>query len=156
MRIRFLLWTICRGCPWLWYCISPIGRHHTSGLSLLLSAIRFFFSSAAQGCSGNWKPRPATSPNVESGMPSGVVVGAGGAPARPRPPPPTRFQTPEKSILPSGVLGAGPSRTGLPSGVRGTPGVGYDGHCAPTAGDSATTRVITPAILEPQPLTPTS
>src|SRR6185369_1753847 len=86
-------------------------------------------------------------------MPSAVVVGAGGAPARPRPPPaPARNQIPEKSILPSGVRGAGPSRTGLPSAVRGTPGVGYDGHCASRTGDSATTIAITPAVLPPHPL----
>src|SRR5689334_16250444 len=90
-------------------------------------------------------------------MPSAVVVGAGGAPARPRPTPaPARNQIPEKSILPSGVRGAGPSRTGLPSGVRGTPGVGYDGHCAPRTDDSATTIAITPAVLPPHPRTPTS
>jgi hypothetical protein len=36
---------------------------------------------------------------------------------------------PEKSGLPSSVLGVGPSRFGLPSGVLGA-GVGYAGHCA--------------------------
>src|SRR5678816_1397487 len=151
--MRLFVWTICRGCPWLWYCIRPIGRHHTSGLSLLLSAMRFFLSSAAHGVIGNGYPRPATSPKVESGVPSGVVVGGGGAPSprpRPPPPPPARIQIPEKSTLPSAVRGVGASRFGLPSAIRGTPGVGYDGHCAPSEGDTATAIAITPAILTPQ------
>jgi hypothetical protein len=88
-------------------------------------------------------------------MPSGVVVGAGGAPLRPRPPPPppARIQIPEKSTLPSAVRGVGASRIGLPSAIRGTPGVGYDGHCAPSEGDTATAIAITPAILSPQFMT---
>src|SRR4026208_2628465 len=55
--------------------------------------MRFFLSSAAHGVIGNGYPRPATSPKVESGVPSVVVVGGGGAPSprpRPRPPPPGR------------------------------------------------------------------
>src|SRR5678816_4488565 len=81
MSIRFFVCTICRGCGWLWYCIRPIGRHQTSWLSFMLLAIRFFFSSAAHGCIGRANPRPATSPKLDSGIPSGVVVGAGAAPA---------------------------------------------------------------------------
>src|SRR5688572_30481520 len=76
-------------------------------------------------------------------MPSGVVVGGGGPP-RPRPPPPpNRFQIPEKSTLPSAVLGAGPSSTGFPS-LRGTSGVGNDGHCASSGGANATQRARAP------------
>ena len=37
-------------------------------------------------------------------------------------------QTPEKSGLPSGVLGGGAERFGFPSGVRGIPGSGYCSH----------------------------
>src|SRR5689334_10684150 len=40
------------------------------------------------------------------------------------------FQIPERSGLPSAVLGARADRFGLPSRVRGTPGVGYRSHCA--------------------------
>src|SRR5437016_7477450 len=40
------------------------------------------------------------------------------------------FQIPERSGLPSGVLGAGAERFGFPSGVRGIPGVGWRSHCA--------------------------
>ena len=58
MSIRFFVWTICSLA--VVYCISR-SQHHTSGLSLLLSAIRFFFSSAAHGWIGNGNPRPATS-----------------------------------------------------------------------------------------------
>ncbi|HKE82693.1 MAG TPA: hypothetical protein VKB50_03025, partial [Vicinamibacterales bacterium] len=76
-----------------------------------------------------------------------MVVGAGGAPCRPRPPPPppARIQMPEKSTLPSAVRGVGASRFGLPSAARGTPGVVYDGHCANSVGDMATTTAITAA-----------
>ena len=92
-------------------------------------------------------------------MPSGVVVGAGGPP-RPRPPPPpapARIQMPEKSTLPSAVRGAGASRFGFPSAVRGTPGVGYDGHCAPIEGASVAIRsAITPACPESPSHLPTS
>src|SRR5262245_2078751 len=89
-------------------------------------------------------------------MPSGVVVGAGGAPAarpRPPPPPPARIQMPEKSTLPSAVRGVGASRFGLPSDARGTPGVGYEGHWAPNEGDTATATAITPIILSPHVIT---
>src|SRR5215471_20118510 len=41
-----------------------------------------------------------------------------------------RFQRPERSGWPSGARGAGAARFGLPSGVRGTPGVGRFSHCA--------------------------
>ena len=111
--------------------------------------MRFFLSSAAQGVIGNGYPRPATSPNVESGIPSGVVVGGGGAPLprpRPPPPPPARIQIPEKSTLPSAVRGVGASRFGLPSAARGTPGVGYEGHCAPSVDVTAMRMANTPAI----------
>src|ERR1700680_1942990 len=41
-------------------------------------------------------------------------------------------QIPEKSGLPSGVLGAGADRFGFPSLVRGMPEVGWFIHCAAT------------------------
>jgi hypothetical protein len=77
------------------------------------------------------------------------VVGGGGAPLprpRPPPPPPARIQIPEKSILPSAVRGVGASRIGWPSAVRGTPGVAYDGHCAPSVDVTAMRMAHTPAI----------
>ena len=40
-------------------------------------------------------------------------------------------QTPERSGFPSAVFGAGAVRLGLPSGVRGRPGVGKLSHWAP-------------------------
>src|SRR4249919_1689928 len=84
-------------------------------------------------------------------MPSGVVVGAGGPPRpRPPPPPPARVQIPEKSTLPSAVRGAGASRFGFPSAVRGTPAVGYDGHCAPIEGTTVAVRNATTLAL-PRP-----
>ena len=53
---------------------------------------------------------------------------------------------PDRSGLPSGVRGAGPSRTGLPS-FRGTSGVGYDGHWAPSDGATATQIASTPTAV---------
>src|SRR6266852_9184132 len=44
---------------------------------------------------------------------------------------------PDRSILPSGVRGAGAVRFGLPSGVRGMPGVGCFSHCAASGVASA-------------------
>jgi hypothetical protein len=38
----------------------------------------------------------------------------------------------------------------LPSGVRGTPGVGYFGHCASVVGEKATISARTPAVLSTQ------
>jgi hypothetical protein len=54
---------------------------------------------------------------------------------------------PEKSTLPSGKRGDGASRIGFPSAVRGIPGVGYDGHCAPSDGASATHTAMTHTAL---------
>src|SRR5688572_6645378 len=196
--MRFFVWTIWLGCGWLWYCIRPIGRHHTSGLSLLLSAIRFFFRSCAHCCIGGRQlALPATSKNAELNVPSGF--GMQGCGPRPRPPPPPAppaprpaappaacapppcaaapaagaaappagaaappppappprrprpaFQTPEKSTLPSAVRGGGPVSTGTPFGSRGTSGVGYDGHCAPTVTETLMKTAIAEKILIPQ------
>ena len=46
-------------------------------------------------------------------------------------------QTPDRSGLPSTVRGAGAVVFTLPSGVLGTPGGEYFGHCASTADDKA-------------------
>jgi hypothetical protein len=54
---------------------------------------------------------------------------------------------PEKSALPSAVRGVGAVRFGFPSGVRGTPGVGYDDHCATTGDAAATHTAITTALI---------
>src|SRR5687768_9921460 len=116
----------------------------------MLSAIRFFFSSAAHGSIGSAAPRPATSPKLETGTPSGgvekVIPGVAPAPPRRPPPPPPRIQIPEKSILPSAVRGGAPVRTGAPFGSRGTSFVGYEGHCAASNDDMATSIAITAAI----------
>src|ERR1051325_12252317 len=55
---------------------------------------------------------------------------------------------PEKSTLPSGVRGAGAVRFGFPSAVRGTPGVGYGGHCAKTDEPDATQTAIAIALID--------
>jgi hypothetical protein len=49
---------------------------------------------------------------------------------------------PEKSGLPSGILGVGPSRFGLPSGVLGTLADENAGHCARARGETAATATI--------------
>src|SRR2546428_569747 len=109
----------------------PMGRQCASGLSLLLSAIRFFTTSAAHGCSGSPSLNPApTSRNVATGgVPGGGGGGGGGgvaaAPCPRCPAGGLMFdQIPERSGFPSAVLGAGPARLGMPSGPLGTPGVG--------------------------------
>src|SRR5438552_9596162 len=43
---------------------------------------------------------------------------------------PCVIQSPERSGFPSAFLGAGADRLGLPSAIRGMPGVGYLSHCA--------------------------
>src|ERR1700730_9093655 len=116
----------------------PIGRPVPHGLSLLVRAIRCFFSSAPHGVSGNPSgmlvPR---SPKVATG---GVPVGGGGGGAAscprqwPRPSPGARVQTPERSGFPLAVRGTGASRLGSPEVNRGTVGFGYFGHCASAVG----------------------
>src|ERR1700730_15106711 len=125
--------------------MRPRGRQCASGLSLLFSAMRCFNSPAAHGVNG----RPSLNPapmlkNVAAGGPleggSGGGSGGGtaggpvdtppnpaGAPRRPR-----YSQIPERSGLPSDVLGAGASSFGLPSGPRGTRAEGKEGHCGKT------------------------
>src|SRR5688572_28154150 len=49
-------------------------------------------------------------------------------------------QIPEKSGRPSGSRGAGALRFGLPSAVRGTPGVGRNTHCPDASGDTVMTN----------------
>src|SRR5262245_19591336 len=95
----------------------PIGRQTASGLSLLLSSMRFFSNSAAHGRSGrpSLKPVPTFLNVATTGVPGGGSSGAA-----PRPLPGNPRQTPEKSGLPSVVLGAGAFNSGLPSAVLGT------------------------------------
>ena len=87
---------------------------------MLLRAIRSFFNAAAAAVSGSpsFMLRPMST-NVATGGPSGVSEGRNGPPRRPlggwR-----LSQTPEKSGLPFGSRGAGASRFGRPSAVRGT------------------------------------
>src|SRR5436190_17624876 len=122
----------------------PIGRQCASGLSLLFTSFRAFFRSAAHGWNGRPSGNPAPmSKNVATG---GVPGGAGtGAPVAPPPSPRNLIQIPDRSGLPSAVLGVGASRIGAPLAVRGTPGVGYFGHCAESDGDRAITIAIKPA-----------
>src|SRR5215468_5437987 len=54
-------------------------------------------------------------------------------------------QTPDKSGFPSEVRGAGAFRFGLPSGVRGMPGVGYLIHCAGAGVETRPTKTATAA-----------
>src|SRR5689334_12349438 len=121
------VWTIFRGWPWVWSCITPSGRQCASGLSLLFSATRWRWSSAAQGWNGrpslkdaprfqNWLVR--TEAGMMSLFPGSGLAGAGVPGGR------WYCHTPDRSGLPSAVLGVGPERFGLPSAVLGTPGVG--------------------------------
>src|SRR5438876_5378095 len=95
-------------------CITPIGRQCASGLSLLLSAIRCFTSSAAHGWygapPGSCAPiLPNTDPEGPVGGPGAAAGGAGvpaagGAAARGGGSAP---HTPDKFGFPSAVRGGG-------------------------------------------------
>src|SRR5579864_1654806 len=64
-------------------------------------------------------------------------------PLSPAPPPgPPADQTPERSGLPTGVLGVGPAGFGCPFANLGAPAVGVDGHCARTATEKASKPTI--------------
>src|SRR5260370_42049497 len=54
-------------------------------------------------------------------------------------------QMPDRSTLPSAVRGTGADRFGLPSGVRGMPGVLIVSHCAAKGADSKNAKVVTAA-----------
>src|SRR2546425_7725463 len=117
----------------------PIGKQCASGLSLLLSACRFFTSSAAHGRIGKppWTPVPMSRNKFIPVLGAGAAVpAAGGAPPVPdavsnAAAGPRGFcQIPERSGLPSGVRGAGAFTSGWPVAVFGTRGVGYAADCA--------------------------
>src|SRR5579883_1992857 len=122
--------------------MMPNGRQWASGLSLLLSATRSRCSSAPQGVNGrpSWKDEPrfqnglrraaARKSSLDAAAPAGRVFRDAASTA------PTGRETsqmPLRSGLPSAVLGVGALRFGFPSAVRGTPGVGYEGHWAISA-----------------------
>ena len=124
--------------------------------------MRFRRSSAAQGWNGNGSFMPkAMSQNWPRML--GTVPSGSGVP--PAPPTPTltlgvcrrKAHTPDRSGLPSDVLGAGAFRSTLPSGVRGAPAAGYAGHCPDRTGEktmaiammAAAVRNIFMAILPP-------
>src|SRR6185436_13696233 len=118
--------------------MKPIGRQCASGLSLLLSAMRFFKRSAAHGVNGRPFVNPTpTLPKLASGIASRDTFG-GAAPLPPRPAVAHGFaQTPDRSGLPSPVLGVGAVRSGFPSGVLGILVAGCSCHCAVSDGGTA-------------------
>src|SRR5258708_6438073 len=81
---------------------GPKGRHRTPIQSLPRSSMRRWTNACAQG----W-----TSPGFRSAAILRSYLGE------------TLFHTPERSGLPSDERGAGAERFGLPSFVRGIPGV---------------------------------
>src|SRR6266852_3009027 len=114
-----------------------MGKQCASGLSLLFSATRCRWSSAAQGWRGrpslkdapmfqNWLRR--TEAGIISGLAPGVAGGVadagagagapGGGVGR------AYCQIPVRSGLPSAVFGVGAVRFGFPSAVLRTPAVG--------------------------------
>src|SRR5688572_27961006 len=133
--------------------MKPIGRQWASGLSLLLSAIRFFTSSAAQSRNGSpsLKPAPTLKKVALGGPPFAAGVGAG-VPGSSRVAaaawaPPVFLplsQMPDKSGFPSADLGVGAVRSGCPAGVLGTRGLGVEGHFADIGGLPIACTAITP------------
>src|SRR5215813_11800904 len=120
----------------------PIGRQCASGLSLLLSPIRFFTRSAAQGWYG--APPCVLLPILPNGDPP---------PPPPRPPRPAAgggafgsrviSHTPDKSGLPSAIRGTGAFESSFPSAPNGTAAAVYFGHCAISVVEPASTRLAT-------------
>src|SRR6516162_9773421 len=112
--------------------MKPMGKQCASGLSLLLSARRFFTSSAAQG----WIGRPPCTPVPTSRnklMLAFAAACVGALPdcaskfaAAPR----AFCQMPDRSGLPSAVRGGGAVRSGFPSAFFGILAAGYGGHWA--------------------------
>src|SRR5579872_4944211 len=110
--------------------MMPIGRQCASGLSLLLSATRCRCSLAAHGVNG--RPSGNREPMFQNGLRLATsnrlsFVRGGFALDRAATVPPTVrsfCHTPDRSGLPSEVLGVGALMLGLPWGVLGTPGVG--------------------------------
>src|SRR6516164_6866688 len=119
----------------------PIGRQWASGLSLLLSAIRFLTRSAAHGWYG--APPCELLPMLPNGDP----------PPPPRPPRPAAgggafgsrviSHTPDRSGFPSAARGTGAFASSFPSAPNGTPAGVYFGHCAVTVVEAASTRPAT-------------
>src|SRR5579862_7883487 len=68
-------------------------------------------------------------------MPGDLAPGGGAGPGRASGLS-TNFHIPDRSGLPSAVLGTGPARSGFPSAVFGTSAVACAGHCAMSAGDT--------------------
>src|SRR5713226_9901542 len=148
---------ILRGSGCVCNCIRPSGRQCASGLSLLFWETRCLRSSAAHGWNGSGSLRPvAIFQNWLTTGPGGPRPVDAPAPENdPSGPPSARkfSQIPERSGLPSAVLGAGAARSGVPAGVLGTPAVGYRGHWAQavlgrTPGIAAATITIANALTK--------
>src|ERR1700680_1660139 len=107
--------------------MRPTGRQCASGLSLLFSATRCFRASAPHAVNG--RPSFKVDPIFQNCL--GRVPGAAAAgPVSDAAAALIACQTPGRSGFPSGVLGVGPSSTGLPSWVLGTLVELKEGHWA--------------------------
>src|SRR5262245_45230736 len=96
------VWTIRVRLKKLWYG-TLTGRHFESGLSIRESRTRLMKSASAQGWMSFVSRSCAMLKRYDGPAPD---------------------QMPERSGLPSSAFGVGAERFGLPSGSRGTPGVG--------------------------------
>src|SRR5205809_8133584 len=101
-----------------------MGRQKEVGSSFLRSSVRFFAMAAAHGRYGN--PPLRLHPMLMNSCPTGMSGHPSGGHRRLC----STSQRPEKSGLPSAVLGVAASRFGAPADVLGTPMVGYFSHCA--------------------------
>src|SRR2546425_6700643 len=109
------------GVPSASKSVTPWGRQRSDGRPFPLLAWRSWNSARDEGVNGTSTPSAA---RLFSHLPLGVI------------------QIPDKSGLPSAVLGAGAVRLGFPSAVRGVPGVGYDSHCASAGTEQTDTNKI--------------
>src|SRR6267154_2286383 len=97
--------------------------------------------------SQNWLARGGSVPS-SSGAPAAPPTPASPGAPNPR----ATRQIPDRSGVPSAVLGAGAARLGLPSGVLGTRAVGYGGHWADNvSGEAQIMAEHTIAIGSPRP-----
>src|SRR5262249_14606926 len=118
---------------------TPPGRQREVGSSFPFSAIRALTRSSAHGRYGKppLRPQPASRNCCPKGMSWQPSTGQGLFSSA--------AQIPERSGLPSDILGVGACRFGDPSDVLGTPAVGYFTHCAAAGTDIADKREATTA-----------
>src|SRR5579864_9565468 len=115
------VWTILNA-PRVLIRGTPGGMQRARGSSLCSLSWRCCESALAQGWKGASAGLRSIARSIKCDLYSPYKLSCSWA-----------SQIPERSGLPSGVLGAGADRLGLPSAVRGVPGAGKFNHWAEAA-----------------------